>query len=57
MKKLSNKIIMMWALFVLFVMVCLFKDQYIAGIVATVFTITINYLFRVREREKTNGTV
>ena len=48
----SQKAIMIWALFFLFAYVCIFvKDPVIVGTVGGVFTITINWLFRLRSKE------
>jgi hypothetical protein len=52
MKRPSQKMLMCWALFVLFAYVCAFRDSIIVGIVAPVFTITISWLFRLRITEK-----
>lgn len=54
-RKPSQKAIMIWSLFALFAYVCIFRDPVTAGIVAGVFTITINYLFRLRTKEKIIG--
>lgn len=53
--KLSNKIVYIWLLFGLFVYVCIFKDPTTVGIVAGVVTITVNWLFRLRTKEKIAG--
>ena len=60
MKNFSNKIAMTWALFAVFTLTAILtltlgRDCGVLGIVAAAFTITINYLFKVRKDEKIAG--